>query len=155
MNLIRNERQAALNDLLVAVEKSSDHYRDAVNYLKSSYPSNELRQIARQRDQMALRIEQAIRQADDLPSAPDEDRETFEKLLHRMHASISEDEILDLLQQRLAAEQDFLAMIDQSRQGDWAEQERGMLDELERQARDTAVRVSQLIDDLSSSSADK
>lgn len=107
MNLIRNKQQTVLHDLLVATRKSVDHYRDAADFLGALRAGNELRSIANERDRLVEGLEQAVKESGDLPSVPDEDRESVEKLFHRVHASLSSDEVQDVLQQRLDAEQAF------------------------------------------------
>lgn len=144
MNLIRDDQQLGLNDLLVAIQKSSDHYRDAASYLESSYPSSELWQIARERDQIASQLRRAIRELGDLPSAPDEDRESVEKLFHRVHASLSENEIQDLLDQRLDAEREFMANLERIRREEWAQEKSLLLSELGEHTRATITRLEEL-----------
>lgn len=111
MTLIRNKQQLALHDLLVATRKTADHYRDAADFLGFIPASDELRRVASERERLIERLERAVRQAGDLPSLPDEDRESVEKFLHHVHANLSSDEVQDILRQRLDAEREFAHLL--------------------------------------------
>ncbi|MGQ9424459.1 hypothetical protein ACXYTJ_00745 [Gilvimarinus sp. F26214L] len=119
MSIIRSEQEAALNDLLVSSEKSVDHYQDAAEYLRGHKPSGILRAIAGERQTLVEDLQDAVRATGDLPSAPDEDRESVEKLLHRVHASLSEDEIQDLVRQRMEGEGELLERLSVLRRSGW------------------------------------
>jgi len=123
MSIIRNDRQVALNDLLVAVEKSADHYQASADSLQDHAPavSRQLRELAGRRERLADVIKREIQASGDLPSAPDEDRESVEQLFQRVHASLAPDQILDVLRQRLDAEDalaDLLSRIRDSEVGE-------------------------------------
>ena len=118
MNIIRTELQVALHDLHVAVQESADHYRDSAEFLDDEPVSQLLVEIADEREQLAQKFEQAIRATDDLPAAPDADRETGEQLIHRLRSLFSSDQTEDVLNQRLEAEDALAQMLTDAREAE-------------------------------------
>ncbi|WP_341939067.1 hypothetical protein [Marinimicrobium sp. C2-29] len=104
MNLLRTDLQTALHDLHVAVQESIDNYRDASTFVEDRRASELFAAIAGEREPLQGEIEQAIRETDDLPAAPDSDREAGEQLLHRLHSLFSRDQTEDVIAQRLEGE---------------------------------------------------
>ena len=111
MNLLRTDKEVALNDLLVASRETVDHYQDAVEYLNDDHITPVLRMIMQERQGFIQRIEQAIRALGDLPSVPDPDRETGEMLLHHVTAALSSDTATQILEQRIKAERHVLDLV--------------------------------------------
>ena len=111
MNLLRTDKEVALNDLLVASRETIDHYQDAVEYLNDDHITPVLRMIMQERQGFIQRIEQAIRALGDLPSVPDPDRETGEMLLHHVTAALSSDTATQILEQRIKAERHVLELV--------------------------------------------
>lgn len=106
MTFIRTEQQVALNDLLVATQKSADLLRDAASFLDDTNTEHELLQLAERREMVNRDLEKAIRALDDMPSAPDPDAESTEKLLQRISAIFSgQKSQVTVLNQRLATEE--------------------------------------------------
>jgi len=111
MTLLRTEIQVALNDLLVAAEKSADLLRDAANFLDDVSMEHELEQLAERREMVARGLRMAIFALDDMPSVPDPDAESTEELLHRISAMIAGDKSQETtLRQRLATEEHLGAL---------------------------------------------
>jgi hypothetical protein len=145
MSIFRSDQQVALNDLLVESEKTADHYRDSADFLEGLEVSEALRNIADQRDRLAERLREAIRSHGDLPSAPDEDRESVEKLFHRVHASLSQDEIRDILQQRLDGEKHFETIIQKDREAGWMKGIEDVVDDIQQHVESTKRQVQNLL----------
>lgn len=145
MTIVRNNQQLALNDLFVAGTKTADHYRDAADFLGSLPPSQVLRGIASERDKLVQRLEQAVRASEDLPSVPDEDRESVEKLFHRVHASLSDDQIKDILQQRLDAEEEFARIVTDIREAGWMENEPELLADVDQHIQSAKMKLRELM----------
>lgn len=117
MTFIRTEQQLALNELLVAAEKSADLLRDAAAFLDDDNTEHELVQLAERREMVVSALKRAIRALDDMPSAPDPDAESTEKLLHRISAFMAGDKSRQItLQKRLATEQQLGALVQQVQQ---------------------------------------
>lgn len=104
MNLLRTDLQTALHDLHVAVQESIDNYQDASDFVEDRRASELFAAIAAEREPLRDEIEQAIRKADDLPAAPDSDREAGGQLLHRLQSLFSRDQTEDVIAQRLEGE---------------------------------------------------
>lgn len=104
MKIWQSDEQVALQDLAVAVQHSADQYADAAAIVEVGPAADAMSAIARQREQWAEEIRQAIRQTDDLPSVPNQDKEDGEKLFNRMKAAFAEDGVAAVLQQRLDEE---------------------------------------------------
>ncbi|WP_041522118.1 hypothetical protein [Gilvimarinus agarilyticus] len=111
MSVLRTELQVALNDLHVALMESADHYRYAAEFVTDERTGKLFETLAEARDLLADEAEEAIRDAGDLPSVPDADRETGEHLLQRLEAVFSADQAADVMAQRLEGEQEFEHLI--------------------------------------------
>jgi hypothetical protein len=115
MGILRSEQQVALQGLYRLAQESVDHYRDSAEFVEDTTLTHLFTRIADQRESLAGSVAQAIRATDDLPAAPDADRETGEQLIHRLHAWFTADQTQDVLQQRLQAEEELATALTQSR----------------------------------------
>lgn len=104
MNLLRTDLQTALHDLHVALQESADNYQDAADFVEDSDVSELFNSIADERESLRGEVEQAIRQADDLPAAPDSEKEAGEQLIHRLQSLFSRDQAAEVVAQRLESE---------------------------------------------------
>ncbi len=147
MNLIRNPQQLALNDMVVAMRASADHYRDAADFVESRAASEELGRIAGERDALVQRLKEAVRSAGDLPSVPDEDRESVEKFFHRLHASLSKDEVHDIMRQRLDAERELEHLASAIGESGSAGDYLGLMDDIQRHVQLVIRRVEHLLNE--------
>lgn len=109
MSILRSEHQVALQELFVMIQESVDHYEDAAEFVDNEATSELFLGIVSQRKDLAEKVAQAIRETDDLPTAPDADREAGTQLLHHLHSLFTRDQTRDVIDQRLQAEQ---ALID-------------------------------------------
>lgn len=113
-----SDLEVSLNELLIACRKSVDHFRDAAQLIAEEKISNDLKQLANEREPFLSAIERKIRELGDLPSMPDPDREDSEMLLHHLGAAISTDYTNKLLQQRIDAEKHIIELIGQAKASD-------------------------------------
>ena len=104
MSVLRNDLQVALDDLHVALMASADDYRDAAEFVSNGDVEALFVQIAETREALAKSVEEAIRASDDLPSAPDPDRQTGQHFLQRLEAAFSADQTVEIIDQRLMEE---------------------------------------------------
>lgn len=111
MVFLRSDQEVALNDLLVALRESVDHYNDAIELVDPSPLTPLLRDAAIQRSQFIPRLEEAIRQLGDLPSVPDPDKESGEMLIHHVGAALSNDYEPDVIEQRIASDQHLAQLV--------------------------------------------
>ncbi len=146
MNLIRTDQQVALNDLLVATEKSADLLRDAAHFLNGSGMEHELEQLAERREMVIGDLQQAIRALDDMPSAPDPDAESTEKLLHRISAIFSGEKSQETtLRQRLETENELSELLVDVQTQDLGEKFDPLLYELKESVREVTLHLQQLL----------
>jgi hypothetical protein len=115
MNIIRSDKQVALNDLLVAAKETVDHYQEAPDLIEDSSVNTIFSSIAQGRKPLIDQLENAIRALGDLPSAPDPDKETGTMLLHHAGALLTEDYLATFVDQRLRAEEQLAELINVAR----------------------------------------
>jgi hypothetical protein len=144
MNLLRTDKEVALNDLLVASRETADHYQDALEYLDDHPITPALRDIMQERLSVIERIEQAIRALGDLPSMPDPDRETGEMLLHHVTAALSSDSATEILEQRIKAERHLLALLQACNDVGLDNDQPQLLQEMAQQVHRVITRLEQL-----------
>lgn len=146
MNFIRTEKQVALNDLLVAAKKSADLLRDAAKFLDDEKLEHELEQLAERRDMVASGLSTAVYALDDMPSAPDPDAESTEKLLHRISAIITGEKSQETtLRQRLATEEHLSALVSDVRNRELGEQFDAVLYEVSESIREVTLHLQALL----------
>lgn len=110
MSILRTDKQVAFNDLLMAVDEAMGGYEDFAEILDDRPIADMFRSFTQERKAIAGQLEAAIRQQDDLPSHPDADREDLGKLVHRIRALLSENEILKALQEMIEDEERTLEL---------------------------------------------
>lgn len=100
--MIRDERQAALDEVIVALQNEADHARDAADRLADDDQLAELlRSNASRYDAFAERLKLDMQSLDDLPSEPDQEAEILEGLFSRIHAALSGDARAAVVQERI------------------------------------------------------
>ena len=146
MNLIRTEKQVAFNDLLVAAKKSADLLRDAAKFLDDEKMEHELEQLAERREMVARGLRKAVYSLDDMPSVPDPDAESTEKLLQRISAMITGEKSRETtLRQRLATEEHLGALVLDVRNRDLGEQFDAVLYEVNESIREVTLHLQALL----------
>lgn len=100
MNILRNEKQTALQGLLIALQETTDMFRDTADYVDEQSLSQELESIARDREGFVQPVGDLLREHDDLPSAPDQERESAKKLLSRLRSSVDSNPLGEILLER-------------------------------------------------------
>jgi hypothetical protein len=71
---MRDELDIAVNNVLIALEKALDHYRQAAGLSEDDAAGEEFREIARRRRRDADSVEALLRDLGYLPEEPDRDR---------------------------------------------------------------------------------
>ena len=115
MSILRSELQVALQELYRLAQESVDHYKDTAQFVDDEAATRLFIRIADEREAFARQLASAIRDTDDLPAAPDADREAGEQLVHRLHALFTADQTQDVLEQRLKAELELAQQLDSNR----------------------------------------
>lgn len=111
MNLLRSDQLASLQALLVECRKSVDYFYDAADFVEDPEVSEKMLDLADSRNRVTHRLEDAVRELGDLPTAPDTDRETGELLLDHARASLAEDKTAQVIQQRLHTERELVRQL--------------------------------------------
>lgn len=146
MTIIRTEQQVALHDLLVAAEKSEDLLRDAAVFLDDARMEHELGQLADRRDTVVRDLKAAIIALDDIPSAPDPDAESAEKLLHHISAMFAGERSREAtLRQRIATEEQLGALLAEVQNRNLGEQFDEVLYEFKESIREVTLHLQQLL----------
>lgn len=146
MSIMRSEYQVVLQDLHSRARESVDHYRDSARFVEEEGAARLFRGIADEREAFASRVADVIREAGDLPAAPDADRETGEQLIHRLHAWFSSDQTKDVIEQRLEAEAELANWLVTQRGQSHNDVHRALLDELEQQTGAVQSRLREALD---------
>lgn len=91
-------------------------------------------------------LQQAIRALDDMPSAPDPDAESTEKLLHRISAIFSGEKSRETtLRQRLATEEQLTALLTEVQGRELGAEFDPLLYELKESVREVTLHLQQLL----------
>lgn len=108
--MVRDDRQVALNELVVHCEATARRYRDAANILAGTSSEAILRRFAAERDSLTQRLRYQVRQLGDLPDAAHADRETFQMLSERGIARLAARGVIAVLRERIDDEQRIMAL---------------------------------------------
>ena len=84
--MLRDERQARLNDLLVACKATAEDYEQAAELAESSALTEFFRATADYRWELADILARQVRDLHDLPREPDPDRQLLDHALTRLKA---------------------------------------------------------------------
>ncbi len=118
MNFLRTDTQVAIDDLLVAIEDSAEKYYDAAEFLDAAAVAAVMQWIGDQRQEMADRFETALRNLGERPSVPDPERQSLEKLVQHLDATMAHARVVPVLEQRLEAEQHLARLAADARAAD-------------------------------------
>ncbi len=121
--LIKSDKQVACDQVNQLLRLSADQYDDASNRIADSALANWFAELAGARRQFSEQLEDQIRQAGELPSRPDPDKELLTNLLVGLKEAFFSDHIAHELQQRDALEAELAEAL---RQAQRLHQEPGM-----------------------------
>lgn len=121
--LIKNDKQVACDQVNQLLRLSADQYDDASNRVADSALSGWFAELAAQRRQFSEQLEDQIRQAGELPSRPDPDKELVTNLLVGLKEAFFTDHLAHELQQRDVLEAELGEAV---RQAQRLQQEPGM-----------------------------
>lgn len=108
--MLLDERHVALNDIIVLCKEAADQYLDAAELVDDAQLSALFRRLADQREQSAAELSRHIIELGALPRVPDTDKETLERLVLRMKATLSADERLALIMERVQGEDEIAGL---------------------------------------------
>ena len=104
MSLLRDDTLTALNDLTVACRESVNQLETGADVLSGRPVGNSLRDLAARRARDADKLAEIVTKKDDVPNAPNEEREILNKAVTRLKAALSDDEVVQLLRDCLERE---------------------------------------------------
>lgn len=112
--MLRTESQVALQDLLEALRAAADMYADNAEVLAEGELAELCRALALRRGQQAQAVADELRRRGDLPGEPDADRETLQRLGHRLRTLVAGNERAVVVQDRLDAEAELAELAAQA-----------------------------------------
>jgi hypothetical protein len=140
--LIRDERELVLDDLVEHCRKVASHYREYAGLIEEPALGELFSETGRKHLELAVRLEEHLRDLGWLPPAPDPDAELVEELITRVKVAWSADKRHELLAEMLQAEDRLAAMIASALRQEISAELRSILKEMEEAADDTLKRLS-------------
>lgn len=98
--LLRNQQQLALNQVETLCIEAADHYEAAAHQTDDPKLVELFEELAEHRNRLAAELATHIRAMDDLPQAPDPDRETADDVLSAIKSFFSADGRETLIEDR-------------------------------------------------------
>lgn len=97
MDLIRDDKLVALNDLIVACREAAAFHATAADLAPESGLARDLAALSETRRSQAEELAAAVVEKDDIPNAPSGEKELLDAALARLKSAVSEDETEPLL----------------------------------------------------------
>ncbi len=88
--MLRDEKTAAVDDVIVALKQAADAYADAAEIVRATDAglADRLVATATRRDAMAAELERLYRREGELPSDPDTEAETVQQVVRHIKAAL-------------------------------------------------------------------
>lgn len=102
--MLRDDRQTALNDVILACTEAADGHSRAAQLVEAQGLARVLEALAEQRTAAAEELGEHLKTLGDLPKAPDSDLAAIRELVERVSAALSSDERTRLVEERERAE---------------------------------------------------
>lgn len=112
--MLLDEKQIALNELVVAYREAADHFTDANEYLEGEELKTLFESILEGHTQAADRLSEIVRKTGILPRAQHADREQLHQIVTHMKAAFSEDDRQVFLNDRIEHERQIERLIGES-----------------------------------------
>lgn len=143
--MLRSDRQVALHDLLEALAAAAGRYADDAAALGSGEGAELCQDLGQRRAQLAALVAARLRRAGDLPTEPDADRETLNRLGDRLRALLSADQRTSILRERRAGEAALQQLAVQAAalaiEPEWQE----LLERIKQEAEQAQLRLQELV----------
>jgi uncharacterized protein (TIGR02284 family) len=131
MSLLREEREIALTDAVLALKGAALQLDDEAGVLQDPAVAALFRELAGEHHAMAAELDAELRRLGYKSREPDPDAEAGKELLTRVKAALSSDETRVLVQNREAGEESAEEAIEAARQlADLSPETRALLDRL-------------------------
>jgi uncharacterized protein (TIGR02284 family) len=98
--MLRDDKQTALNELIVTCKDAADRYHDSAQVTHDTNLSALFQRLGERRYEIARKLEDQLRNLGDLPRNPDSDLEAIESLVTRVKAALSPDDQSTLIEER-------------------------------------------------------
>lgn len=108
--MLRDDYQSARQDLLVKLQESALHCREAGAHLEGREQAL-CEQLAQEQEHLARRVESCLRRDHELPQTPDSDREWLHSLAEELRARLTRHPVREVLAARLDEEQQLLERV--------------------------------------------
>ena len=109
--MIRDERQAALDEAIVALQNEAAQAADAADRIDDQRLADLLRDTASRCEAYANALKPDMTALDDLPREPDQEAEMLEALFSRIHAAFSGDPRATVLHERIEGLEQLLGYL--------------------------------------------
>ena len=131
MSVLREEREIALTDAVLALKGAARQLDDEAGVLKEGAVAELFRELAAEHRAMAAELDAELRRLGYKTREPDPDAEIGKELLTRVKAALAADETRVLVQEREAGEESAENAVDAARQlADLPAETRALLDSL-------------------------
>lgn len=102
MSLLRSNEVVALDQVTEACQKVADHSEGFAQAAESTRAAELFTELASRYQKFVARLDDQVKQLDDLPTRPDPDREAIEQAIARLQATLGEDRDRILLERTTA-----------------------------------------------------
>lgn len=117
--MLMQERLIALNDVVVACQDAARQYDAYTDRLADTELVALFRTLVDERESLARRLSAHVRELGELPREPDVELEQVQQLVSRLKASLSVDERLTILDERIDCEQQIEAVVATAERFEW------------------------------------
>lgn len=133
---MRDEREVALNELLSGCEALGRSYARLAESLKEedAGAAELFSRLGQARQQAAKRLAGHVRRMDELPAAPDPDRELVTRLASLAKGALAADRTRALAEDRAAAERDLAARAEAARKQSLPADTQNLVREIEQES---------------------
>lgn len=141
--MLMDERQIALNDVIVACREAADHYGEVADGLEGGALAELFREYGRRHEDFASQLEEHIRRLGVLPRDLNADRELIERLITGIKATLSGDRRRMLIENREQAEAQIAALISAALKQNLPDETKSLLDRIQDEVEDIRSRLAE------------
>lgn len=128
--MLLDEKQIALNELVVAYREAADHFVDANEYLDGEELRNLFDSIGEGHNKAADQLSEIVRKSGVLPRAQHADREQLHQIVTHVKAAFSDDDREVFLNDRIDHEREIERLIHESLKVDFSAETQALLESL-------------------------
>ncbi len=128
--MLLDEKQIALNELVVAYREAADHFVDAYEYLDDEELKRLFESIGDGHNKAADELSQIVRKTGTLPRAQHADREQLHQIVTHVKAAFSDDEREVFLDDRIEHEREIERLVRESLKVDFPAETQAFLESL-------------------------